>query len=68
MHRYESQRDQLQQQSFNMEQAHLTTENMRNVATTVDAMKTANKEMKRAYRGVNLDKIDVSVVETESSL
>ncbi|RUS26792.1 Snf7-domain-containing protein [Jimgerdemannia flammicorona] len=55
---YESQRDQLQQQSFNMEQAHLTTENLRNVATTIDAMKVANKEMKRAYKGVNIDKID----------
>ncbi|RUP43862.1 Snf7-domain-containing protein [Jimgerdemannia flammicorona] len=60
---YESQRDQLQQQSFNMEQAHLTTENLRNVATTIDAMKVANKEMKRAYKGVNIDKIDVSLGE-----
>ncbi|KAI9251770.1 Snf7-domain-containing protein [Phascolomyces articulosus] len=55
---YESQRDNLQQQSFNMEQAQMTTENLRNVMATVDAMQTANKEMKKQYKNVNLDKID----------
>ena len=59
--RYESQRDNLQQQSFNMEQAQMTTENLRNVMATVDAMQTANKEMKKQYKNVNLDKIDVSL-------
>lgn len=58
--RYESQRDNLQQQSFNMEQAQMTTENLRNVMATVDAMQTANKEMKKQYKNVDLDKIDVS--------
>ncbi|KAG1090161.1 hypothetical protein G6F42_019773 [Rhizopus arrhizus] len=57
---YEAQRDNLQQQSFNMEQAQMTTENLRNVMATVDAMQTANKEMKKQYKNVNLDKIDVS--------
>lgn len=57
---YEAQRDNLQQQSFNMEQAQMTTENLRNVMATMDAMQTANKEMKRQYKNVNLDKIDVS--------
>lgn len=56
---YEAQRDNLQQQSFNMEQAQMTTENLRNVMATVDAMQTANKEMKKQYKNVNLDKIDV---------
>ncbi|KAI8984141.1 Snf7 family [Mycotypha africana] len=55
---YEAQRDNLQQQSFNMEQAQMTTENLRNVMATMDAMQTANKEMKRQYKNVNLDKID----------
>ncbi|OZJ04274.1 hypothetical protein BZG36_02568 [Bifiguratus adelaidae] len=55
---YEAQRDQLQQQSFNMEQAQLTTDNLRNVMATMDAMKTANAELKRQYKGINLDKID----------
>jgi hypothetical protein len=43
-----------------MEQAQMTTENLRNVMATVDAMQTANKEMKKQYKNVNLDKIDVS--------
>ncbi|KAI9032778.1 Snf7 family [Phycomyces nitens] len=55
---YEAQRDNLQQQSFNMEQAQMTTENLRNVMATVDAMQTANKEMKKQYKNVDLDKID----------
>ncbi|KAG0370165.1 charged multivesicular body protein 5 [Gamsiella multidivaricata] len=55
---YEGQREQLQQQSFNMEQAAFTTENLKNVMTTVDAMKTANQTMKQQYKKVNLDKIE----------
>lgn len=58
---YESQREQLQQQSFNMEQASFTTENLKNVMTTVDAMKTANTVMKQQYKKVNLDKIEVKM-------
>jgi len=58
-HRYEAQRDQLQQQSYNMEQASMTTENLRNTMATVDAMKTANKEMKRQYGKLDVDKIEV---------
>ncbi|KAI9254249.1 Snf7 family [Sporodiniella umbellata] len=62
---YEAQRDNLQQQSFNMEQAQMTTENLRNVMATVDAMQTANKEMKKQYKNVNLDKIDLLQDEME---
>lgn len=29
---------------------------------TVDAMKTANKEMKKQYKGIDIDKIEVSLV------
>ena len=53
------------QQSFNMEQgvnfylASMVTENLKNTIITVDAMKTANKEMKKQYKAVNLDKIEV---------
>lgn len=63
--RYESQRDNLQQQSFNMEQAQMTNDNLRNVMTTVDAMQQANKEMKKQYKNVNLDKLDVSCIDYE---
>ncbi|CAJ0752840.1 19851_t:CDS:2 [Entrophospora sp. SA101] len=55
---YESQRDQLQQQSFNMEQASFTTDNLRNVMTTVDAMQTANKEMQKQYKKIDINKIE----------
>ncbi|CAD6887787.1 unnamed protein product [Tilletia controversa] len=55
---YESQLTQLQQQAFNMEQATLTTDNLRNTMATVDAMQTANKEMRRTYGKIDLAKIE----------
>ncbi|GAA5906806.1 hypothetical protein JCM6882_006835 [Rhodosporidiobolus microsporus] len=55
---YESQIGQLQQQTFNMEQASITTENLRNTMATVDAMKTANKELKKQYGKIDVDKIE----------
>ena len=55
---YESQLDQLYQQSYNMEQATMTTENLRNTMATVDAMSSANKEMKRTYGKIDIDKIE----------
>jgi charged multivesicular body protein 5 len=55
---YEGQLAQLQQQSYNMEQATMTTENLRNTMATVDAMQTANKEMKKTYGKIDLDKIE----------
>lgn len=36
----------------------MTTENLRNTMATVDAMQTANKEMKKTYGKIDLDKID----------
>lgn len=56
---YESQIAQLQQQSFNMESTALVTENLRNTMATVDAMKTANKEIKKQYGKIDIDKIEV---------
>ena len=47
---YENLRGQLQQQSFNMEQANFTTENIKLTKVTVDAMKSAAKTMKTEYR------------------
>ncbi|KAG9294294.1 hypothetical protein G9A89_021653 [Geosiphon pyriformis] len=55
---YEGQRDQLQQQSFNMEQANFTTENLRNVMSTVDAMQLANKEMQKQYKKIDINNIE----------
>ncbi|KAL1925483.1 uncharacterized protein VTP21DRAFT_366 [Calcarisporiella thermophila] len=55
---YEGQRDQLLQQVANMEQTQFTTENLKNVAVSFDALRTASKEMKKQYRGIDIDKID----------
>lgn len=55
---YESQREQLQQQSWNMEQAGMMQDNLKNVMTTVDAMKTTNKALKQQYGKINIDKIE----------
>jgi len=56
---YENQLAQLTQQSFNMESTAIATENLRNTMATMDAMQTANKELKRQYGKVDIDKIEV---------
>jgi charged multivesicular body protein 5 len=56
---YENQLAQLAQQTFNMESAALTTENLRNTMATMDAMQTANKELKKQYGKIDIDKIEV---------
>jgi len=55
---YEAQREQLQQQSWNMEQAGMMQDNLKNTMTTVDAMKTTTKELKKQYGKINIDKIE----------
>jgi charged multivesicular body protein 5 len=55
---YEAQRDQLQSQVWNMEQAQTMQDNLKNVMTTVDALKTTNKELKRQYGKVDIDRIE----------
>lgn len=55
---YESQRDQLQAQSWNMEQAGMMQDNLKNTMTTIDAMKTTTKELRKQYGKVNIDKIE----------
>ncbi|KAF9247400.1 Snf7 family [Melanogaster broomeanus] len=55
---YEGQLNQLAQQTFNMESAAITTENLRNTMATVDAMKLANKEMRKQYGKIDIDKIE----------
>ncbi|KAJ2476769.1 Vacuolar protein-sorting-associated protein 60 [Coemansia sp. RSA 2320] len=54
---YEAQREQLMQQSFNMESAVFATENIKNTMSTMQAMQDANKSMKKQYNNVNIDKI-----------
>ena len=59
---YEGQLNQLQQQTFNMESTALTTDNLRNTMATVDAMKLANKELRKQYGKIDIDKIEVCPV------
>ncbi|OCH92139.1 hypothetical protein OBBRIDRAFT_751785 [Obba rivulosa] len=55
---YENQLAQLTQQTFNMESAALATENLRNTMATVDAMKQTNKELRKQYGKIDIDKIE----------
>jgi charged multivesicular body protein 5 len=55
---YESQKDQLQQQSWNMEQAGMMQDNLKNTMATVDAMKTTQKALKKQYGKIDIDKIE----------
>jgi len=55
---YEGQLGQLSQQTFNMESAAIATENLRNTMATVEAMKVANKEIKKQYGKIDIDKIE----------
>ena len=55
---YEAQREQLSQQSWNMEQAGMMQDNLKNVMTTVDAMKTTTKTLKKQYGKVDIDQIE----------
>lgn len=61
---YEGQIEQLQQQSWNLEQTGMTTENLRNTLVQVNVMKVANKEMRKEFGRVDIDKIEVSLVVT----
>ncbi|KAJ1858211.1 Vacuolar protein-sorting-associated protein 60 [Coemansia sp. RSA 1822] len=54
---YEAQRDQLMQQSFNMESAVFAMDNVKNTMSTMQAMQDANKAMKKQYKNVDIDKI-----------
>ncbi|XP_077410595.1 charged multivesicular body protein 5 [Vanacampus margaritifer] len=55
---YEGQRDNLMQQSFNMEQTNYTIQSLKDTKTTVDAMKGGLKDMKKAYKHVKIDQIE----------
>lgn len=55
---YETQRENLAQQCFNMEQANYATQMLKDTKITVDAMRLGVKEMKREYKKVNIDDIE----------
>lgn len=51
-----------------MEQASFATDNLKNTAVTVEAMTSANKELKKQYKGISVDKIEVRGEEEEGGL
>lgn len=55
---YESQKDMLMQQSFNMEQTNFATENLKNTVTTMETMKNASKQIKKEFKNIKIDKIE----------
>ncbi|GAO19552.1 uncharacterized protein UV8b_00558 [Ustilaginoidea virens] len=55
---YEAEKDKLEGQVWNMEQASSMQDNLKNVMTQVDAMKTTNKELRRQYGKIDIDKIE----------
>jgi len=56
---YEAQLAQLAQQTFNIESTALATENLHNTMATLDAMSQANKELRKQYGKIDVDKIEV---------
>uniref|UniRef100_A0A915PQF4 Charged multivesicular body protein 5 n=1 Tax=Setaria digitata TaxID=48799 RepID=A0A915PQF4_9BILA len=65
---YENQRDQLSQQSFNMEQSNFAIQGMKDTQTTVVAMKQGLKTMQKEYKKLDIDKIDKLQDEMEEML
>ena len=57
---YENQLEGIRNQSFNMEQTNYSTQMLKDTKTTVDAMKVGMKDMKKYYKQVNIDKIEVN--------
>ncbi|KAI0298924.1 Snf7 family [Russula brevipes] len=55
---YEAQLAQLTQQTFNIESTALATENLRNTMVTLDAMTQANKELRKQYGKIDINKIE----------
>ncbi|GMM36536.1 Vps60 protein [Saccharomycopsis crataegensis] len=54
----EQQKDQLENQSWNISQAQMTAENLKNTMVTVDTLKQTNKELKKTYGKIDVDKIE----------
>ena len=49
----------MMQQSFNMEQTNYSIQTMKDTQTTVSAMKTGLKQMKKEHKKINIDQIEV---------
>ncbi len=56
---YEAQSDNLRNQAFNMEQTNYATQSLKDTKSTVNAMKAGVKEMKKEFKNVNIEQIEV---------
>lgn len=59
---YEQQLDNLRSQSFNMEQANYAHQTLKDTHATVAAMKDGVKQMKKEFKKINIEEIDVSIL------
>lgn len=55
---YQGQQDMMMQQQFNVDQLQFTTETMKDTQIQVDALKGANKALKKEMKKLNIDKVD----------
>lgn len=55
---YEQQRENLMQQSFNLDQTNFATQMLVETKSTVDAMRAGVKQMKQEYKNVNISEIE----------
>lgn len=58
---YEQQLDNLRGQAFNMEQANYAQQMLKDTHTTVIAMKDGMNQMKKEFKKINIEEIDVSI-------
>uniref|UniRef100_A0A915CWV1 Charged multivesicular body protein 5 n=1 Tax=Ditylenchus dipsaci TaxID=166011 RepID=A0A915CWV1_9BILA len=65
---YENQKDQLDNQSFNMEQSNFAIQGMKDNQITVAAMKAGLKTMQTEYKKMDINKIDTLQDEMEDML
>ena len=59
---YEAQAENMRNQSFNMEQTLMATQTLKDTKTTVNAMKLGVKEMKKEFKNVNIEQIEVRIL------
>merc|ERR1712138_39555 len=55
---YESQKEQTMNQQFNMDQIKFAQEGLKETATTISAMKYANKALKKDFKKMNISAIE----------
>ncbi|KAG5466643.1 hypothetical protein LSCM1_00812 [Leishmania martiniquensis] len=55
---YQNQQDMMMQQQFNVDQLQFTTEAVKDTHVQVNAMKQANKELRKGMKKLNINKVD----------